>query len=242
MTDVHEYGPATEQRLSLVPELGDTWCRVVGERTSRPALVLLHGGPGYNCEYLRRFEVFAGAGRRVVRYDQIGGGRSTVADHHYVPDRFTVDVFRRELAALRAALGLDEVVLVGQSWGCMLALEHVLAGAEGVRALVLMSGLASIEEWNAETLRLRSELPPEVLAVLRARADDADTVAETLLEILQGATRAGNERLWPRAAARRTQGVVVARLLQGREDGWRGRATRGGQRRGRRGGRRRRCR
>lgn len=166
MTDVHEYGPATEQRLSLVPELGDTWCRVVGERTSRPALVLLHGGPGYNCEYLRRFEVFAGSGRRVVRYDQIGGGRSTVADQHYVPDRFTVDVFRRELAALRAALGLDEVVLVGQSWGCMLALEHVLAGAEGVRALVLMSGLASIEEWNTETLRLRSELPPEVLAVL----------------------------------------------------------------------------
>jgi proline-specific peptidase len=50
----------------------------------------------------------------------------------------------------------------------MLALEHVLAGAEGVRGLVLMSGLASIEEWNAETLRLRSELPADVLAVLEA--------------------------------------------------------------------------
>ena len=31
-----------------------------------------------------------------------------------------------------------------------------------------MSGLASIEEWNAETLRLRSELPADVLAVLEA--------------------------------------------------------------------------
>ena len=158
----------SEHRLSLVPELGDTWCRVAGERSSLPAMVLLHGGPGYNCEYLRRFEVFASTGRQVVRYDQIGGGRSAVDDGHYVPGRFTVDVFRRELAALRATLGLDEVVLVGQSWGCMLALEHVLAGAEGVRGLVLMSGLASIEEWNAETLRLRSELPPEVRAVLDA--------------------------------------------------------------------------
>jgi L-proline amide hydrolase len=168
MSAMHDQEPAAEQRLSLVPELGDTWCRAVGERTARPAVVLLHGGPGYNSEYLRRFEVLVGAGHRVVRYDQIGGGRSVVDDEHYVPGRFTVDVFRRELAALRAALDLDEVVLVGQSWGCMLALEHVLTGAKGVRGLVLMSGLASIEEWNAETLRLRSELPAEVRAVLDA--------------------------------------------------------------------------
>ena len=157
-----------EMRLDLLPELGSTWCRDVGEAGPRPALVLLHGGPGYNSAYLRRFEQFAHTGRRVVRYDQIGGGRSAVADEHYVPGTFSVDVFRRELAALRRELGLTEVVLVGQSWGCMLALEHVLAGAEGVRGLVLMSGLASIEEWNAETLRLRSELPADVVAVLEA--------------------------------------------------------------------------
>ncbi|MFN6121708.1 MAG: proline iminopeptidase-family hydrolase [Actinomycetes bacterium] len=157
-----------ELRLDLLPELGSTWCRDVGEAGTRPALVLLHGGPGYNCEYLRRFEQFAHTGRRVVRYDQIGSGRSAVGDEHYVPGTFSVDVFRRELAALRRELGLTEVVLVGQSWGCMLALEHVLAGAEGVRGLVLMSGLASIEEWNAETLRLRSELPADVLVVLEA--------------------------------------------------------------------------
>jgi proline-specific peptidase len=155
-----------EMHLALVPELGTTWCRDVDPGSRRPALVLLHGGPGYNSEYLRRFEQFAHTGRRVVRYDQIGGGRSAVADHHYQPGTFSVEVFRRELAALRAALGLDEVVLVGQSWGCMLALEHVLDGADGVRGLVLMSGLASIEEWNAETARLRSELPAEVREVL----------------------------------------------------------------------------
>lgn len=155
-----------EMRLPLIPELGHTWCRSVGEDTERPALVLLHGGPGYNSEYLRRFEAFARSGRAVVRYDQIGSGRSAVGAEHYSPGTFTVDLFRRELALLRERLELDEVVLVGQSWGCMLALEHVLEGAEGVRGLVLMSGLASIEEWNAETLRLRSELPPHVRAVL----------------------------------------------------------------------------
>jgi proline-specific peptidase len=157
-----------ELMLELVPELGMTWCREVGDRSDRPVLVLLHGGPGYNSAYLQRFEAFARTGRRVVRYDQIGGGRSVVADEHYAPGRFTVDLFRRELAALRDRLALDEVVLVGQSWGCMLALEHVLSGADGVRGLVLMSGPASIEEWNAETLRLRTELPAEVRDVLEA--------------------------------------------------------------------------
>jgi proline-specific peptidase len=158
--------PERDLALPLLPELGSTWCREVGAVSGRPALVLLHGGPGYNSEYLRRFEHFAHTGRRVVRYDQIGGGRSVVADDHYLPGTFGVEVFRRELAALRTTLGLDEVVLVGQSWGCMLALEHLLDGAEGVRGLVLMSGLASVEEWNAETLRLRSELPTDVRKVL----------------------------------------------------------------------------
>lgn len=159
---------AQELTLDLVPELGHTWCKLVGEPSDRPALVLLHGGPGYNSAHLQRFEAFAHTGRRVVRYDQIGGGRSVIADEHYVPGTFTIEVFRRELAALRERLELDRVVLVGQSWGCMLALEHVLEGATGVCGLVLMSGPASIEEWNAETLRLRSELPAEVREVLDA--------------------------------------------------------------------------
>ncbi len=63
MTAMPEHPPTIEQRLSLVPEIGDTWCRVAGERSPRPALVLLHGGPGYNSEYLRRFGVHFGDSR-----------------------------------------------------------------------------------------------------------------------------------------------------------------------------------
>jgi L-proline amide hydrolase len=167
---VHEQ----EMRLSLIPELGETWCRVVGEGDRTP-IVLLHGGPGYNSEYLRRFENFAKTGRPVIRYDQIGSGRSIVADEHYRPGVFTVELFRRELSRLREELGLDEVILIGQSWGVMLALEHAIEGAPGIRALVLMSGPASMEEWTAETLRLRAELPPDVRETL-AREEAAGRV------------------------------------------------------------------
>ena len=163
-----------EMRLSLIPELGETWCRVVGEGDRTP-IVLLHGGPGYNSEYLRRFDNFAKTGRTVIRYDQIGSGRSVVNDEHYRPGVFTVELFRRELSRLREELGLDEVILIGQSWGVMLALEHAIEGAPGIRALVLMSGPASMEEWTAETLRLRAELPPDVRETL-AREEAAGRV------------------------------------------------------------------
>ncbi len=163
-----------EMRLSLIPELGETWCRVVGEGDRTP-IVLLHGGPGYNSEYLRRFENFAKTGRTVIRYDQIGSGRSVVNDEHYRPGVFTVELFRRELSRLREELGLDEVILIGQTWGVMLALEHAIEGAPGIRGLVLMSGPASMEEWTAETLRLRDELPAEVRETL-AREEAAGRV------------------------------------------------------------------
>ena len=163
-----------EMRLSLIPELGETWCRVIGEGDRTP-IVLLHGGPGYNSEYLRRFENFAKTGRTVIRYDQIGSGRSVVNDEHYRPGVFTVELFRRELSRLREELGLDMVILIGQSWGVMLALEHAIEGAPGIRGLVLMSGPASMEEWTAETLRLRDELPAEVRETL-AREEAAGRV------------------------------------------------------------------
>lgn len=165
--------PLIEERHVPLVALGDTWLRSVGGGGDRTPVVLLHGGPGFNSEYLRPFEALAHTGRPVIRYDQIGGGRSVLADEHYESsDTFSMELFVGELAALRMALGLHEVHLIGQSWGCMLALEHVLAGAAGVRSIVLESGLASLEEWNAETTRLRGELPPDVLDVL-----DAELVA-----------------------------------------------------------------
>src|ERR671936_1598028 len=48
----------------------------------------------------------------------------------------------------------------------MLALEHVLSGAQGIFSLVLSSTLANIDDWVSEQLRLRAQLPPDVIEVL----------------------------------------------------------------------------
>ncbi len=78
-----------------------------------------------------------------------------------------MDVFREEVDAVRSQLGLERIHLLGTSWGGMLALEHVLSGAEGVVGLILSSTLASVDQWAAEQLNLRDALPADVVEVLK---------------------------------------------------------------------------
>jgi L-proline amide hydrolase len=139
-----------------------TWYRIVGDLGSAAApLLALHGGPGSTHNYFGPLEGLA-AERPVVLYDQIGCGNSDrPADIEW-----SVDVFRDEVAAVRDQLALERIHLLGTSWGGMLAQEHVLSGATGVVSLVLSSTLASIALWNEEQLKLKEQLPPEVVEVL----------------------------------------------------------------------------
>ena len=136
-----------------------TWYRAVG--SGGTPLLALHGGPGSTHHYFAPLERLADE-RLVVVYDQIGCGSSD----HPSEIEWSVDVFREELAAVRSQLGLERIHLLGTSWGGMLALEHVLAGAEGIVGLVLSSTLASIDQWAAEQKRLRDRLPADVVETL----------------------------------------------------------------------------
>ena len=139
-----------------------TWYRVAGELGSGATpLLALHGGPGSTHHYFAPLEGLAPE-RPVVVYDQIGCGRSDRPQDL----EWSVDVFREEVDAVRSQLGLDRIHLLGTSWGGMLALEHVLGGAEGIVGLILSSSLASVEQWATEQLKLRAALPSEVVEVL----------------------------------------------------------------------------
>jgi L-proline amide hydrolase len=139
-----------------------TWYRVVGNLSAGAIpLLALHGGPGSTHNYFGPLEQLAEE-RPVVVYDQIGCGNSDRPQDI----EWTVEVFREEVTALRSQLGLGSIHLLGTSWGGMLALEHVLSGAEGIVGLILSSTLASVDDWAAEQRILRDALPPEVVEVL----------------------------------------------------------------------------
>jgi pimeloyl-ACP methyl ester carboxylesterase len=127
---------------------GRTWYRVVGEPGQIP-LLCLHGGPGSTHHYFGPLERLADE-RQVVVYDQLGCGASDRPENV----EWSFGLFLEELDAVRAAIGLEEVHLLGTSWGGMLALEHTLACQPTVVSLVLSSSLASAAEWTAEVKRL----------------------------------------------------------------------------------------
>src|SRR5919201_2621021 len=139
-----------------------TWYRLVGDRDAGAVpLLALHGGPGSTHNYFAPLERLAGE-RPVVIYDQIGCGKSDRPQDI----EWSVDVFRDEVAAVREQLGLERIHLLGTSWGGMLAQEHVLSGAGGIVSLVLSSTLANLQHWNGEQLKLKAQLPPDVIEVL----------------------------------------------------------------------------
>jgi proline-specific peptidase len=144
---------------------GETWYRIVGGRDEpgKLPLLCLHGGPGAPHDYLEPLGRLADTGRRVIFYDQIGGGRSWIEAH---PSTWTVELFVGEVGAVREALGLDRIHLFGSSWGGMLAMEYALTQPEGLASLVLSSSPPSIPAWAEETNRLRRELPADVQRVL----------------------------------------------------------------------------
>jgi proline-specific peptidase len=138
-----------------------TWYRVAGKLGSGATpLLALHGGPGSTHHYFAPLDALAPE-RPVVVYDQIGcGGSDRPQDIEW-----SVGVFREEVDAVRSQLDLDRIHLLGTSWGGMLALEHVLSGAERVVGLILSSTLASVDQWAAEQMKLRDALPADVVEV-----------------------------------------------------------------------------
>jgi L-proline amide hydrolase len=155
------------EREGTIPFKGyETWYRVVGtgEEPGKFPLLCLHGGPGAAHDYLDSLSAMADTRRRVIFYDQLGCSRSSIPESR--PEMWTVDLYVEEVDAVRNALGLDRIHLLGQSWGGMLAMEYALTQPQGLESLTIASSPASMIQWVAEANRLREELPPQVQQTL----------------------------------------------------------------------------
>ena len=137
------------------------WYRRVGE--GGVPLLVLHGGPGAGHDYLETLAGLAES-RAVIFYDQLGCGRSDQPDD---PSLWRIERFVREVDTVRAALGLDRVHILGQSWGGWLAIEYMLSAPKGVEGLVLASTSASIPQFVDEAWRLIGELPDAIAETIR---------------------------------------------------------------------------
>ncbi len=137
------------------------WYRRIGDGGS--PMLTLHGGPGCGHDYLEPLAGLA-ADRSVVFYDQLGCGKSDKPDDRSL---WRIERFVAEVDTVRQALGLEHIHLLGQSWGGCLAIEYMLSRPKGVVSLILASTLAGIPQAVAEMIRLKAELPLEILGTLQ---------------------------------------------------------------------------
>lgn len=107
------------------------------ERGSGPALVLLHGNGVFADDFEQSGLLGRLSGRyRVIAFDRPGYGyserpRTTV---------WTPDAQARLLHHALQEIGIDSAIVVGHSWGTMVALAMALRAPDTVRGLVLLSG------------------------------------------------------------------------------------------------------
>ena len=154
--------PVGEGHLAV--DGGTIWYRVSGVSEGTP-VVLLHGGPGMSSFYMKPLEAL-GDEWPVVRYDQLGGGKS---DRTSDTTLFTIAHFVDELDSLRAHLGYERMHLLGHSWGTILAVEYYRAHPEHVASLTLESAALDIPAWEQNARRLVRTLPESAQRAIAVR-------------------------------------------------------------------------
>ena len=132
--------PAIEPYEHGMLDVGDgglVYWETCGNPRGKPAVVL-HGGPGSGCTQWHR-RLFDPAAYRIVLFDQRNCGRSR--PHAGDPDVDLAGNNTANLVAdvelLRENLGIERWLVLGGSWGCMLALVYAEQHPSRVSELVL---------------------------------------------------------------------------------------------------------
>ena len=106
---------------SAPSRIGGLYVNSFGDK-SNPAIVFVHGGPGYDSQDFEfsTANVLAGKGFYVVVYDQRGQGRSDLAQ---VPTDYGYKQYADDLNLIIKTLGLTKPTLIGHSHGGPISLK-----------------------------------------------------------------------------------------------------------------------
>ncbi|RMG87369.1 MAG: alpha/beta fold hydrolase, partial [Bacteroidetes bacterium] len=156
------------------------FCKVIGQGSP---LLVIHGGPGLGHAYfLPHFEKLA-QDHTLIFYDQRASGQS--ASDLDSAD-ISLDLFLKDIDALRAYFGQEKISLLGHSWGGLLAMQYALKYPDRIDKLILSSPSPA-----------SSKLRASESAKLAERLTDADK-AERAAIIASPEFKAGDARAYER--------------------------------------------
>jgi proline iminopeptidase len=95
---------------------------------------------------------------RLVFIDERGSGRSPLLDD---PKQYTVENMVEDVEAVRQALGLGKISLLGHSYGGVLAQAYALKYQRNLSHLILASTFASTAQMNQVLARIKAKMPAD---------------------------------------------------------------------------------
>jgi proline iminopeptidase len=126
-------------------------------------LLIVHGGPGASHDYFLPWLLALARTNRLIFIDERGSGRSErVEDVH----QYTVENMVEDVEAVRTALGLGKISLLGHSYGGVLAQAYALKYQKNLSHLILASTFPSTKQMNEVLAREKAQMPAEKLARL----------------------------------------------------------------------------
>jgi len=143
-------------------------------------VVVLHGGPDFDSRYLVPDMDRLSDSFRLIYYDQRGRGRSAEGVR---PEDVTLESEMTDLDGVLKHFQLGSAVLLGHSWGTVLALEFALRHPDRVSHLILMNPAPASKDDYLMFRKARQEQLGDQLDQMRAiaatelfKSGDPDTV------------------------------------------------------------------
>ena len=113
----------------------------LGWQVERPTLVLLHGGPAWDHTTLLSDLAPLADVAQLVFYDHRGLGRSDRSG----PEHWNLDRWADDLRGLLAALEIERPIILGQSFGGMVAQRFAIGSPHLCSGLILLATAARID-------------------------------------------------------------------------------------------------
>lgn len=129
-------------------------------------IIVLHGGPGLDQSYLLPQMLELAQDHQVIFYDQRGSGKSDCTDMS--PSCININQFVQDLEDIRKQLGIKKFIVLGHSWGGLLAMTYATKYPENLNAIILMNsapadtmGMQAFEqEFSKRTKPIATQIKP----------------------------------------------------------------------------------
>ena len=121
-------------------------------------LMVVHGGPGASHDYFLPYLLPLARHNRLIFIDERGSGKSEKLDD---VSQYTVENMVEDCEAVRQALGLGKISLLGHSYGGVVAQAYALKYQKSLSHLILGSTFASTRELNDALAKMKAAMPSD---------------------------------------------------------------------------------